>query len=63
VQLVEQSDPIHPMIGEMQTLPDEIKKRTYLYHYGDNWDEGPYDFVNEEFAGFTPPQQRIRLFE
>ena len=51
------------LTGELRTLPEELKKRTHLYHYGDNWDAGPFDFVNEEFGGFEPPQERIRLFE
>ncbi len=63
VQLLDQPNPIHATISEVRTLPDEIKKRTHLYHYGDNWDAGPFDFVNQEFAGFAPPQERIRLFE
>ncbi len=63
VQLVPQPEPIHPILEEMRTLPDEIKHRTVLYHYGDNWDAGPYDFVNKEFQGFAEPQKRYRLFE
>jgi len=45
------------------TLPPEIRKKTYLYHYGDDWDAGPFDDVNEKFAGFAQPQIRYRLFE
>ena len=63
VQLLDQPNAIHATISEVRTLPDEIKKRTHLYHYGDNWDAGPFDFVNQEFAGFAPPQERIRLFD
>ncbi len=46
----------------MRTLPDDIKQRTWLYHYGDNWDAGPFDFVNDDFAGFARPQERMTLF-
>jgi len=63
VQLVEQKDPVHALVGELSTLPAEIKKRTHLYHYGDIWDEGPYDFVEGEFAGFARQQERLVLFE
>ena len=62
VQLTPQPEPIHAMISEMHTLPDDIKKRTWLYHYGDNWDAGPFDFVNDDFAGFARPQERMTLF-
>jgi ribonuclease BN (tRNA processing enzyme) len=63
VQLVEQKDPVHALIGELRTLPAEIKRKTYLYHYGDCWDEGPYDFVESEFRGFARQQERMVLFE
>ena len=57
------TDPVHPLIGELRTLPPEIKAKTILYHYGDEWDTGPFDFVNDEFAGFATPQKRYVLFE
>ena len=41
----------------------DIKKKTLLYHYGDMWDSGPFDFINTEFAGFAEPQRRYVLFE
>lgn len=63
VQLFDQADPVHPLIGELRTMPDEIKRKTHLYHYGDDWDQGPFDFVADEFAGFALPQQRYTLFE
>ena len=63
VLLVDQPDPVHPLIGELRTLPPEIKAKTILYHYGDEWDTGPFDFVNDEFAGFATPQKRYVLFE
>lgn len=63
VQLFEQSDPVHPIITELRTMPPEIKAKTILYHYGDEWDSGPFDFVEGEFAGFAKPQYRYILFE
>lgn len=62
VQLFEQKSPIHAMISEVRTLPAEIKKKTLLYHYGDTWDQGPFDFVEDEFAGFARAQERMLLF-
>jgi hypothetical protein len=63
VQLIEQKDPVHSLLSDLRTMPAEIKKKTILYHYGDNWDEGPFDFVEDEFAGFTRQQERMVLFE
>jgi len=63
VQLFDQPDPVHALIGELRTLPDFIRQKTYLYHYGDEWDTGPFDDVNEQFAGFAIPRQRYRILE
>jgi ribonuclease BN (tRNA processing enzyme) len=65
VQLVSNGDDegVHATLDELRTLPAEIKKRTVLYHYGDSWDNGRYDFVTKEFAGFARPGVRIKLFE
>ena len=63
VQLVEHPDPVHSLISDLRTMPDEIRKKTTLYHYGDDWDSGPYGFVETEFAGFAEPQRRYVLFE
>jgi ribonuclease BN (tRNA processing enzyme) len=62
-QLVDQEKPVHALLSELRTLPDEIKRKTYLYHYGDDWDSGPFDDVPDEFAGFARPQERYILFE
>lgn len=63
VQLFDYPDPVHPLITELRTMPDEVKKKTVLYHYGDDWDCGDFDFVATEFAGFAQPQRRYVLFE
>jgi len=62
VQLIEQPEPVHALIGEVRTMPEEIRQKTLLYHYGDDWDSGPFDFVPREFAGFAEPQKRYVLF-
>ncbi|MCG3137794.1 MAG: hypothetical protein HJJLKODD_01644 [Phycisphaerae bacterium] len=62
VQLFDQPEPVHPLISELRTMPAEVKKKTLLYHYGDDWDSGPFDYVPHEFAGFAQPQQRYVLF-
>lgn len=63
VQLDEQPDPVHTTLSEMRTLPAAIRSKTMLYHYGDAWDNGAYDSVAQEFAGFAQPQCRYILFE
>lgn len=63
VQLNEQPDPVHATLSEMRTLPKATRNKTMLYHYGDAWDNGAYDFVAREFAGFAQPQKRYVLFE
>lgn len=61
-QLTEEAAPVHALLSELRTLPAEIKQKTWLYHYADCWDDGAYDFVYDEFAGFTMPATRYRLF-
>ncbi len=61
VQLTQYSSNVHALISELRTMPAEVKRKTWLYHFGDEWDSGPFDFVPEEFAGFAVPQQRILL--
>ncbi len=56
-------DAVHALLEELQTMPEDVKKKTYLYHFGDNWDNGKYDFVNEEFKGFAEQHKRYVLFE
>jgi ribonuclease BN (tRNA processing enzyme) len=63
VQLSGNNDGVHATLAELQTMPAEIKRKTMLYHYDDQWDNGQYDFVSEEFAGFAQPMQRIKLFD
>lgn len=61
VQLTHGDQLVHATISEVRTLPDDVKRKTWLYHYGDDWDRGPYDYVHEEFAGFARAHTRIEL--
>lgn len=63
VQLHDHPAPVHATLSELRTLPEPIRKKTWLYHYGDDWDTGPYDDVPEQFAGFAQPARRYVLFE
>ncbi len=62
VLLEDQPQPVHALLSQMRTLPEHVRRKTVLYHFGDTWDSGAYDFVPEEFAGFARPQHRYTLF-
>jgi ribonuclease BN (tRNA processing enzyme) len=63
VQLCEIPNPVHALISEMRTLPPEIRKKTLLYHYGDDWDRGPFSDIPDTFAGFAEPQKRYVILD
>jgi len=63
VQLFNQPTAVHALLDDLRTMPPEVKSKTILYHYDDAWDSGPFDFVEDEFAGFARPQHRYVLFE
>ena len=62
-QLSEQENPVHALLSELKTLPQDVRKKTLLYHYGDDWDAGPYDDVPEAFAGFAEPGKRYKILD
>jgi ribonuclease BN (tRNA processing enzyme) len=63
VQLNDEEVPVHALLSQLRTMPESVKKKTWLYHYGDDWDSGDYDFIQDEFAGFVNPMNRIVLFD
>jgi ribonuclease BN (tRNA processing enzyme) len=63
VQLADHPEPVHTLLSELRTLPEDVRRKTWLYHYGDDWDSGAYDFVNSEFAGFAEQHRRYVIFE
>jgi len=62
VQLEPDPQPVHALLGELRSLPDHIRRKMILYHYGDTWDCDSYEFVASEFAGFARPCRRYSLF-
>ena len=62
-QLHEHTSSVHALLSELRTMPEEVKKKTVLYHYGDAWDDPAFASVPEEFVGFAHPQERYVLFE
>ena len=58
VHLDDYPDPVHALLSELTTLPESIKRKTYLYHYADDWDEPRYRDALSQFAG--PARQHVR---
>lgn len=52
---------VHSGLEQLMGLPEEIRRKTWLYHYADDWDSGAYDAVTEMFAGFAEPGRRYVL--
>lgn len=63
VQLVDEPEPVHALLSELRALPDSLRRKMILFHYGDMWDEPAYSVVEREFAGFAAPHKRYLLFE
>jgi len=61
-QLFEQKESVHATLNEMRTLPEAIRKKIWLYHYGDNFDDAALVPVFSEFKGLATPQIRYHLF-
>lgn len=51
-------NPVHAGLTELRTLPDEVKRRMYLVHYGDAWQ----DHAVDDFAGYARQGARY-IFE
>lgn len=61
-QLFDQPDAVHASLNECLGLPEPIKKKTLLYHYGDNFDDKAWEKPVSQFKGFAKPHLRYRLF-
>ncbi len=63
---------IHASYEELMTLPDEIRSKMFLYHYGDEWDQPENwvkksdkftgDPVKDGFLGWVQPQVGYDFF-
>ena len=49
---------VHTSLLQLRSLPEQVRKRMYLYHYDDAWDDPAFEYVSREFAGFARPGQR-----
>lgn len=47
---------VHAFLGDIATLPPEIKNKTYLVHYGDNFEKFADTLRENGFADFVKPQ-------
>ncbi len=48
------SGAVHTPLSDLQTLPDDIKRKMYLIHYSDNWQQHNVD----DFAGYAQQGSR-----
>ena len=62
-QLFDQQDTVHATLNELRNLPADVRRKTLLYHYGDNFDEPALQGALGEFAGLAQPHQRYVLFD
>jgi ribonuclease BN (tRNA processing enzyme) len=44
---------VHASLDELKGLPENIKKKTYLTHYGDNWEKFEEEILISGFAGLA----------
>jgi ribonuclease BN (tRNA processing enzyme) len=61
VQLDDEPQPVHTLLSELRTLPEDLRRRMYLYHYADHWDDPKWSGVTLDFAGFAEPRKRYVL--
>jgi len=62
-QFFDQPESVHATLTEMRSLPEAIRKKTLLYHYGDNFDAPALKPQLDEFKGLVQPHLRYTLFE
>jgi ribonuclease BN (tRNA processing enzyme) len=61
-QFFDQDEGVHATLNELRTLPPEIRAKTLLYHFGDNFDDPALQPAIGEFKGLTKPHKRYVLF-
>jgi len=62
-QLFDQPDSVHATLSDCLSLPESIRKKTVLYHYGDNYDDDALQPSFSNFKGLAQPQFRYKLFQ
>lgn len=43
---------VHASLEELRSLPEDVRKKMFLVHYGDNWEEYEAQVAKGGFAGF-----------
>jgi ribonuclease BN (tRNA processing enzyme) len=56
-QLFDQPAAVHATYNELKTLPDDIRAKIWLMHYGDNYEQ--FNPVQDGFRGFA--KQRVEM--
>jgi len=51
---------VHASIDELKNLPDDVKKKMILMHYGDNWEE---NLAKVEASGFHSLAEQWSFYE
>jgi hypothetical protein len=54
---------VHATLAELRTLPEPIRRKTHLYHFGDRFDDPALQPALKDFAGLARPQHRYVLFD
>ena len=44
---------VHASLSELKQLPESIRKKTWLTHYGDNWEQFEEEIADAGFAGLA----------
>jgi len=60
-QLDDEPQPVHTLLSELRTLPESTRKKTFLYHFADSWDDPKHLRIAEEFAGFARSGKRYAI--
>jgi ribonuclease BN (tRNA processing enzyme) len=62
-QLFDQPDTVHATLNELRNLPEDVRRKMRLYHFGDSFDDPALQPALAEFAGLAQPHHRYVLFD
>ncbi len=61
-QFFDADETVHATLNELRTIPQAIRDKTLLYHYGDNYDDPGLAQALSEFKGLAKAHKRYVLF-
>jgi ribonuclease BN (tRNA processing enzyme) len=53
----------HATVWDLATLPEDIKRKTFLYHYEDNFDAESLEEMTRQFGGLAKQGERVVLLD